>query len=49
VRVLERTPIIPNFDRRRDQKSLKKIKPVDKTGAIVLSAHRLWWIGKKQK
>lgn len=47
VRVLERTPIISDFDRHKDQKSLKKIELLNKKNGIILSAHRLWWIGKK--
>ncbi len=49
VRVLERTPIIPDFDRHQDRESLRKIKLLDKNGGIILSAHRLWWIGRKRK
>jgi len=47
IRVLERAPIIPNFDRRKDQVSIDKIKLLDKGRGLILSAHRLWWAGQK--
>ncbi len=47
IRILERAPIIPNFDRCKDQSSVSKIKSLDKGRGLILSAHRLWWVGQK--
>jgi ubiquinone/menaquinone biosynthesis C-methylase UbiE len=49
VKVLERTPIIPDFNRRQDQESLRKLSASNGKKGIILSAHRLWWIGQKRK
>lgn len=49
IRILERAPIIPDFDRKKDQASLNKIKLLNKGNGLVLRAHRLWWIGRKKK
>lgn len=48
IRVLERTPIIPDFNRRQDKAQLKALAESLK-GRLVLSAHRLWWTAKKTR
>lgn len=47
VRVLTRTPIIPDFDRRRDNNNLQALKK-SLSGRLILSAHRLWWMAQKK-
>lgn len=47
VKTLERTPIIPDFDRRQDKKSLEKIKLLSKNSDIIFKTHRLVWMGEK--
>ncbi|MFA6514046.1 MAG: class I SAM-dependent methyltransferase [Patescibacteria group bacterium] len=47
VRTLERTPIIADFDKKKDTKYLAQIELMHKKGGIILRAHRLWWIAKK--
>lgn len=43
VDLLEHAPIIPNFEKNETN----KLKQLEKEGKIILSYHRLWWIGKK--
>jgi len=46
ARVLTRTPIIPDFDHRRDSGKLQALKKA-LHGRLILSAHRLWWMARK--
>lgn len=48
IDLLERAPIIPDFDKDKDIKSIKAIeKKLKTTKGIVLSSHRLHWVAKK--
>jgi len=47
VNTLNRAPIIPGFDERKDLRPLAKIDKLCQNNGIVLRAHRLWWIAKK--
>ena len=47
VEILERAPIIPNFDKIKDKTSLEEVdKKLNKEG-IKLSSHRLFWVAEK--
>ena len=47
VEILERAPIIPDFDKTKDKAHLEKVdKELNKEG-IKLSSHRLFWIAEK--
>jgi ubiquinone/menaquinone biosynthesis C-methylase UbiE len=48
IDLLDRAPIIPDFDRFKDKKSLDRIEKELKTkDGIVLSSHRLRWVARK--
>ncbi|MFA5155411.1 MAG: class I SAM-dependent methyltransferase [Patescibacteria group bacterium] len=46
LRILLRTPIIPEFSQTKDKVYLDKIKRQDKGRGIILGAHRLLWTAK---
>ncbi len=47
VEILERSPIIPNFDKTKDKAHIEKVdKKLNKEG-IKLSSHRLFWLAEK--
>ena len=47
VEILERAPIIPDFDKIKDKAHLEKVdKELNKEG-IKLSSHRLFWVAEK--
>lgn len=47
IRTLERTPIVPDFDKKKDAGSLLQVELMHKKEGIILRAHRLWWIARK--
>ncbi len=47
VKILERTPIIPNFDKIKDRLYLEKINKKLNNKGITLSSHRLIWLAQK--
>jgi len=47
VEILERAPIIPNFDKTKDKAHIEEINIKLSKGNIKLSSHRLIWTAKK--
>ena len=47
VEILERAPIIPNFDKTKDKLYLEKVNKKLNRKGINLSSHRLHWVAKK--
>ena len=47
IELLERAPIIPNFDKNKDKLFLKMVNEKLNDGGIKLSNHRLHWVAKK--
>jgi 23S rRNA (guanine745-N1)-methyltransferase len=47
IEILERTPIIPYFNRLKDKSYLEKINKKLNNKSIKLSSHRLLWMAKK--
>lgn len=47
IEILERAPIIPNFDKIKDKSHIEEINNKLNKGCIKLSSHRLHWIAKK--
>ena len=47
IKILEKTPVIPDFNKEKDKLYLEKInKKLNKDG-IILSSHRLIWLAQK--
>ena len=47
VEILERAPIIPDFDKTKDKSHLEKIDKILNNKGIKLSSHRLFWVAEK--
>lgn len=47
IEILERAPIIPNFDKIKDKSHIEEVNNKLNKGGIKLSSHRLHWIAKK--
>jgi len=47
VEILERAPIIPNFNKTKDKAHLEKVDKKLNNKGIKLSSHRLFWVAKK--
>ncbi|MEK7159844.1 MAG: methyltransferase domain-containing protein [Patescibacteria group bacterium] len=45
--ILERAPIIPGFDKTKDQSHLEEVNRKFNNKGIKLSSHRLFWVAKK--
>ena len=47
IELLERAPIIPDFNKTKDVHFLKKIDEQLNNRGVILSSHRLVWVAKK--
>ena len=47
VEILERAPIIPDFDKTKDKHYLEEVDKKLNNNGITLSSHRLFWVAKK--
>lgn len=47
IEILERAPIIPDFDRTNDKAYLEEVDRKLNNNGITLSSHRLFWVAKK--
>ncbi len=47
VKILERAPIIPDFDKTKDKTHLEEIDRKLNNNGIKLSSHRLFWVAEK--
>jgi len=47
IEILERAPIIPDFDKTKDKVHIEEVDKKLNNGGIKLSAHRLFWVAKK--
>ena len=47
IEILERAPIIPDFDKTKDKPYLEEVNRKLNNNGITLSSHRLFWVAKK--
>ena len=49
INILDRAPIIPDFDKKIDKDKIKKIeKETEMNKKFLLSSHRLIWVGQNK-